>query len=150
MSTADARFREELNVSVPFILPPDLPNMEPEPESGSSPPPQMEDAKDEEGKPARRRCRACHKTDWVLEILSSIFSVLCLIGIAILLACIQGRRLSTWTLAVSPNAFISVLSTASKAFLILPVSECLSQLKWWHLLRSKRSNRYNSLFSDSA
>lgn len=145
MSTADARFREELNVSVPFILPPDLPNMEPEPESHTSPPPQMEDAKDEEGKPARRRCRACHKTDWVLEILSSIFSVLCLIGIAILLACIQGRRLSTWTLAVSPNAFISVLSTASKAFLILPVSECISQLKWWHLLRSKRPNRLEDL-----
>lgn len=129
-------FREELS-NEPFIP--------------SNPPPDSRTSRSSrqsteiESKTAQRHCKIFHKTDWALEILSSIFSVLCLIGIAILLAYIQGRRLSSWTLAVSPNAFISVLSTASNAFLILPVSECISQLKWWHLLKSKRSHRYNNL-----
>ncbi|KAF3000441.1 hypothetical protein E8E14_005940 [Neopestalotiopsis sp. 37M] len=119
-------FREELS-NEPFIP--------------SNPPPDSRTSRSSrqsteiESKTAQRHCKIFHKTDWALEILSSIFSVLCLIGIAILLAYIQGRRLSSWTLAVSPNAFISVLSTASNAFLILPVSECISQLKWWHLLK---------------
>ncbi|ETS79057.1 hypothetical protein PFICI_08910 [Pestalotiopsis fici W106-1] len=129
-------FREELS-NEPFIP------SNPQPESRTSR--SSRKSTEVENKTAPRHCTIFHKTDWALEILSSIFSVLCLIGIAILLSYIQGRRLSSWTLAVSPNAFISVLSTASNAFLILPVSECISQLKWWHLLRSKRTNRLEDL-----
>ncbi|KAK8127276.1 hypothetical protein PG984_008384 [Apiospora sp. TS-2023a] len=79
------------------------------------------------------------KTDWWLEIGSSLLAVLCLLGMIILLAHIQNQPLSSWNLAVSPNAFISVLSTASKACLIQPVSECISQLKWTYLLQPKKS-----------
>ncbi|KAK7957261.1 uncharacterized protein PG986_006483 [Apiospora aurea] len=69
----------------------------------------------------RRACsRECSRADWWLEIGSSLFSVLCLLGIVILLSRIQDQPLSSWYLAVSPNAFISVLSTASKACLIQP------------------------------
>ncbi|KAK7928383.1 hypothetical protein PG985_005381 [Apiospora marii] len=90
----------------------------------------------------RSLSRYFSKTDWWLEIGSSLLSVLCLLGIIILLSQIRNRPLSTWNLAVSPNAFISVLSTASKACLVQPVSECISQMKWLHLLQSKKADRY--------
>ncbi|KAK8108302.1 uncharacterized protein PG998_010315 [Apiospora kogelbergensis] len=87
----------------------------------------------------------CFKTDWWLENGCSILSVLFLMGMIILLAHIDGQPLSNWPFAVSPNAFISVLSTASKACLIQPVSECLGQLKWLHILQSKRVDRITKL-----
>ncbi|KAK8091277.1 hypothetical protein PG994_000782 [Apiospora phragmitis] len=64
--------------------------------------------------------RYCSKTDWWLEISNSLLSVLCLLAMMIMLSLIQDRPLSSWSSAVSPNAFISVLSTASKAFLVQP------------------------------
>lgn len=92
--------------------------------------------------PKDPRVRSCYKTDWWQEIGSSILSVLCILGMVILLSRIQNQQLALWSLPVSPNAFISVLSTASKAFLILPVSECISQLKWVYLLESRKEDRY--------
>lgn len=82
-----------------------------------------------------------HKSSWALEVSSAILSVLCLVGMVVLLAHVQDQPLSSWTSTVSPNAFLSVLSTGSKASLILPVTECISQLKWFHALRSKKPDR---------
>ncbi|KAK7968890.1 hypothetical protein PG988_007963 [Apiospora saccharicola] len=95
--------------------------------------------------PKDARARSCYKTDWWQEIGSSILSVLCILGMVILLSRIQNQPLASWALPVSPNAFISVLSTASKAFLILPVSECISQLKWMYLLESRKEDRLTHL-----
>lgn len=90
-----------------------------------------------------RKCFKIHsKTDWFLEIGSALLSMLCLLGMIILLARIQDQPLSSWTLEVSPNAVLSIFSTASKVFLVQPVSECISQLKWMHLLQSLKPNRY--------
>jgi hypothetical protein len=69
---------------------------------------------------------------WMLEILSQLFSVLCMVAIVVLLAKINGSLLESWQSPVSPNAVISIASTAAKAALILPVAEALSQLKWLH------------------
>ncbi|KAK7923524.1 hypothetical protein PG985_007595 [Apiospora marii] len=108
----------------------------------------MEPLIDEKGKVSkskRSRVRCCSMIDWWQEIWSFLFSVLCLLGMVILLSRIQNRPLTSWSFVVSPNALISVLSTASKACLILPVSECISQLKWMHLVESKRENRLTNL-----
>ena len=75
------------------------------------------------------------RKSWGIEMLSALFSILCVVAMVIILYKIDGRVLSTWTIAVSPNAVISVLSTASKAAMILPVAESLSQLKWLYLER---------------
>ncbi|KAK8073452.1 hypothetical protein PG994_004351 [Apiospora phragmitis] len=83
--------------------------------------------------------RCFSKSDWWLEIGSSLLSVLCLLGMIILLGRIQNQPLSSWNSVVSPNAFISVLSIASKACLVQPVSECISQLKWSYLLQRKKA-----------
>jgi len=70
---------------------------------------------------------------WGLETASILFSLSCFVAMVVVLAKINGRLLSSWGLPVSPNAVISILSTASKATLILPIAECISQLKWLHL-----------------
>ena len=83
------------------------------------------------------RIRCCSKIDWWQEIGSCLFSVLCLLGMVMLFSRIRNRPLTSWSFIVSPNACISILSTASKACLILPVSECISQLKRIYLLEFK-------------
>ncbi|KAK7977397.1 hypothetical protein PG988_004887 [Apiospora saccharicola] len=93
-----------------------------------------------------RNCFKVHsKTDWFLEIGNALLSLMCLLGMVILLARIQGRPLSSWPLEVSPNAVLSILSTASNACLVQPVSECISQLKWLHLLQSTKPDRLTDL-----
>ncbi|KAL4767150.1 hypothetical protein BDW60DRAFT_200677 [Aspergillus nidulans var. acristatus] len=44
----------------------------------------------------------------------------------------QGTALSTWHLSIAPNTVISILATVSKASLLLPMAESISQLKWLH------------------
>ncbi|KAI0165339.1 hypothetical protein GGR52DRAFT_585378 [Hypoxylon sp. FL1284] len=65
---------------------------------------------------------------WSLEACSSIFS------------------LGT----ISPNAFIAVLSTASRASLVLPVTESISQLKWLHLAGKSESKLLDLQVFDNA
>lgn len=74
---------------------------------------------------------------WWQEILSSIVSVICVVAIALILQNIDGTLLSSWGIAVSPNAVISILSTTAKATMILPIAESISQFKWLHLYKSK-------------
>lgn len=54
----------------------------------------------------------------------------------------DGKLLSSWVWAVSPNAVVSILSTASKAAMIMTVAECISQLKWIYLGRHGQQGRY--------
>lgn len=77
-------------------------------------------------------------SEWWQEILSAASSILCTVAIVAILYNVDGKPLSKWTVPVSLNVVISILSTAGKAGLILPVAECISQLKWIHL-QSKKS-----------
>ena len=72
---------------------------------------------------------------WAAEITCAVFSILCVVAIVVILSRIDGRLLSSWTEAVSPNAVIAVLSTAAKAAMLLPVAESISQIKWLDLKR---------------
>lgn len=69
---------------------------------------------------------------WTIEISSQVFSILCMVAIIALLAKIDGSLLESWRSHVSPNAVISIASTAAKAALVLPVAQAISQLKWLH------------------
>lgn len=80
---------------------------------------------------------------WLLELLSWVFSALCMGAIIGVLIHLQDDKLSNWTLdkrtGLTLNAYISVLSKMAGASLILPVSEALGQLKWsWFLQHSKQ------------
>ena len=96
---------------------------------------------DSPGKPSPRKYKHTNRrpwhwilrTGWTFEVCSSIFSLYCTVAIMIVLANIDGQLLSSWAIPISPNAVLSVLSTASRASLVLPVTESISQLKWLHL-----------------
>jgi hypothetical protein len=80
---------------------------------------------------------------WLLEILSWLFSALCMAVIIGVLIYLKNDPLSKWSLAektgLTLNTFISILSKMAGAALILPVSEALGQLKWsWFLENSKQ------------
>lgn len=77
---------------------------------------------------------------WTPEIFSEALSLAFLLALVILLFELDGRPLSTWTIAVSPNAVIAVLSIASKASLIYALGQSISQLKWLHL--SQKPDRW--------
>lgn len=80
---------------------------------------------------------------WLLEILSWLFSALCMGAVIGVLIYLKDDSLSKWALAektgLTLNAYISILSKMAGAALILPVSEALGQLKWsWFLEHSKQ------------
>jgi hypothetical protein len=80
---------------------------------------------------------------WLLEIVSWLFSAVCMAAVIGVLLYLRDRPLSDWQLAkktpLTLNAFISILSKMAGAALLLPVSEALGQLKWsWFLEHSKQ------------
>jgi hypothetical protein len=80
---------------------------------------------------------------WLLEIVSWIFSALCMIAVIVVLIYFKDEPLSKWTLTdtthLTLNAYMSILSKMAGAALILPVSEALGQLKWsWFQQNSKQ------------
>lgn len=91
--------------------------------------------------PSKSTDKPPHAGGWWTEIISAIFSVLCIIAMVVVLVEFDGKQLSNWVWVISPNAVISVLSTASKATMILPVAECISQLKWIYLNRHGQKSR---------
>ncbi|KAI8935466.1 hypothetical protein NX059_008036 [Plenodomus lindquistii] len=80
---------------------------------------------------------------WLLEIISWIFSAICMGAVIGVLLYLKDDPLAKWPLAektgVTLNAYISILSKMAGASLILPVSEALGQLKWsWFQQNSKQ------------
>ncbi|KAH7396717.1 hypothetical protein DE146DRAFT_614403 [Phaeosphaeria sp. MPI-PUGE-AT-0046c] len=80
---------------------------------------------------------------WLLEIISWLFSAVCMAAVIGVLIYLKDKPLSSWLLAektpLTLNAFISILSKMAGAALLLPVSEALGQLKWsWFLEHSKQ------------
>ncbi|KAI9698028.1 MAG: hypothetical protein M1836_004381 [Candelina mexicana] len=67
---------------------------------------------------------------WLWEILSLVTSIGATAGIVGVLLHFDSRPLPKWPYSITLNALISVLATISKAALLLPISEALSQLKW--------------------
>jgi|SRR3569833_572287 len=74
---------------------------------------------------------------WVAEILAVCLSLFSLAGLAVLLAVYDNKPVFTWN-GVTLNAIVSVLSTTSKASLMLAVTESTSQWKWVLFFRGGR------------
>jgi hypothetical protein len=80
---------------------------------------------------------------WLLELVSWLFSAICMGAVIGVLIYLKDDSLSKWALAektgLTLNTYISILSKMAGAALILPVSEALGQLKWsWFLEHSKQ------------
>ncbi|KAF9891643.1 hypothetical protein FE257_003654 [Aspergillus nanangensis] len=87
---------------------------------------------------------------WWLEILSAFASAGCVVAIIVILTQVDGKLLSSWHTYLTPSATISILSTASKALMILPVSECISQLKWLQLTKTKHGLSNLQIFDNAS
>ncbi|KAI1674315.1 DUF3176 containing protein [Pyrenophora tritici-repentis] len=80
---------------------------------------------------------------WLMEIISWVFSAMCMAAVIIVLIILKDDPLTKWSLAettgLTLNAYISILSKMAGAALIIPVSEALGQLKWsWFQQNSKQ------------
>jgi hypothetical protein len=67
---------------------------------------------------------------WLLEIISWVFSAICMSIILSVLLHFNRRPLPAWKLGLTLNSFISILSGFAKASLLLPTAQALGQLKW--------------------
>lgn len=78
----------------------------------------------------RQRIRQICIHLWIWELLSLLLCVSCVGTIIILLLRYDGKPLPAWDYGLTINGVISVLAGIAKASMILPVAECISQLKW--------------------
>jgi hypothetical protein len=70
---------------------------------------------------------------WWIELLSIIFSLLCLTSNVCVLATLNNKQYESWHIAgvdITPNTIISIIATFGKASLLLPVAEVVVHLKW--------------------
>ncbi|KAG9526934.1 hypothetical protein KCV07_g456, partial [Aureobasidium melanogenum] len=87
---------------------------------------------------------------WQQETWAMIFSLACLIAVAVIMAWVDGKRLSIWHWAIQPNAVISVLIVSSKAALMISTASCVSQLKWTHFQQKPRTLKDLEGFDDAS
>lgn len=109
------------------------------PDLSSSIPSSRKDSSDEAWSPKTQANPQQRKTvlrSWWAEISSALLALVCIFTIIGILLRVEGKLLSSWNFAVSPNAVISIICTTAKAAMILPVAESLSQLKWLQLQSS--------------
>ncbi|KAF2167532.1 hypothetical protein M409DRAFT_22339 [Zasmidium cellare ATCC 36951] len=70
---------------------------------------------------------------WWMEMLSIMVSLACLGANIAFLVALDNQEYKSWKIAkanITPNTVISIIATFTKASLLLPVAEVLSQLKW--------------------
>ena len=80
------------------------------------------------------RCNSLIEDWWILEIFSAIIGVLALLAICLILWRYDQKPLPEWGSvfgsSITLNSILAILGATSKAALMLPVIECISQLKW--------------------
>lgn len=86
---------------------------------------------------------------WIPEYLAAFVSLACQAAIAIELAVLHGKTLSSWKLPISPNALISVFSTISKSCMLLTVAQGIGQLKWLYFRAKPRQLRDFKTYDDA-
>ena len=87
---------------------------------------------------------------WLLELVSWVFSALCMTTIISVLWYYDNKELPQWGFGVTLNVFISVFSNLARASLLLPTAEALGQLKWnWFRRESKTMMDFEILDSAS-
>ena len=82
--------------------------------------------------PERRQSRFDNsmRSRWGWEILSLFGSMVFLAAMVGLVFSFDGRALDAWTIPVTLNAFVAVLSIVAKACLLFAIYEAIGQWKW--------------------
>lgn len=67
---------------------------------------------------------------WWWEIGGVLLGIACTCLTIGVLSVMNGRALATWKLPIQPNSVVAVFSAIARSALLVPIAECLSQLKW--------------------
>lgn len=67
---------------------------------------------------------------WIWEIGGAALSIICIALLIGFLAYVNGTMYPAWQYIASPNTVVSIIMTVAKSAMLVPVSSCLSQLKW--------------------
>ena len=87
----------------------------------------------------RHRLRRLNLTIWLWETLSLLMSTACVGAILFILAHYDNQPIPTWRYGLTINGVVSILAVIAKAAMILPIAECISQLKWaWYWGRERQ------------
>lgn len=90
------------------------------------------------------------KDVWMWEVLGLSLSLANIIAIAIVLAILNNKALSSWKMPIRPNALVSVFASISKSALMLPITECISQFKWLYYSKGERRLQELQSFDDAS
>lgn len=90
--------------------------------------------------------------DWEWEIGACIFSLGCFAAVVGVLASYDAKSLTSWNFVfgITLNTLVAILSTLSRSSLLVPVTSCISQLKWIHLVAAPRPLREVQVFDDAS
>ena len=103
---------------------------------GSVAPDEFNDTAHEEGRrkhehPARFiRLKNITHDWWLWEIAALAISFAAMLALVVVLRVHEGKPLPHWPVHITINAFISVTSTIMKAAIAVPLTACISQMKW--------------------
>ncbi|KAL8870401.1 MAG: hypothetical protein Q9174_003547 [Haloplaca sp. 1 TL-2023] len=67
---------------------------------------------------------------WGLEVISALFGTISLVVLLIVLARFEKKPLSDWSLKLSLNTVISIISQLVQACLFVAIASCIAQLQW--------------------
>ncbi|RMJ26742.1 hypothetical protein PHISP_02396 [Aspergillus sp. HF37] len=67
---------------------------------------------------------------WIWEVGGATLSIVCIALLIGFLVYVNGSPYPDWQYQASPNTVVSIIVTIAKTALLVPVSSCLSQLKW--------------------
>ncbi|KAF4979262.1 hypothetical protein FZEAL_4507 [Fusarium zealandicum] len=87
---------------------------------------------------------------WWWEIGAAVLSLTCMGLIMGVLIRADATRLEGWPLSIQPNSIIAVLTTVAKTAMMVPITSCLSQLKWRHVTTRPRPLADLQVFDDAS
>ena len=74
---------------------------------------------------------------WILEIVCVLIGTAALIALIIVLRRYDGKPVKLWPWSITPNSLVAVFTTLIKVMAMLPVADCIGQLKWVWFTRGK-------------
>lgn len=117
--------------------------------AGPTPPLLIEDSQTVSRSPNTTKKHATEWwTQWRLEVLSGVLSIVALVATVITLQPNQGEPLPNWPFDISINALLSIYSVVFKTCMIFVIQSCISQQQWvWF---SSERQLYDVALFDSA
>ncbi|KAF2137036.1 uncharacterized protein K452DRAFT_199136, partial [Aplosporella prunicola CBS 121167] len=90
--------------------------------------------------------------DWQWEISTAVLSLACTIAVFAVLLVYQGKPTSEWKTphGITLNTLVAILSTLGRGALLVPVTSCISQLKWLHFMGSPRRLHDIEMFDEAS